>query len=128
MITEDMPIYPRETEAAFLSNILESSTEYSIIGMNIEGTIVFWNEGAHRLYGYTPDEVVGKANSRILYTAEASAAGKPRQMLDLAARDGKWEGAIVRVRKSGGRFTALALITPRRDSTGKLVGFLLISK
>jgi PAS domain-containing protein len=36
----------------FMTNILESSTEYSIIGKNLDGTIVLWNEGARRLYGY----------------------------------------------------------------------------
>jgi PAS domain S-box-containing protein len=29
------------------------------------GKILLWNEGARRLYGYEPEEVVGKANSSI---------------------------------------------------------------
>jgi hypothetical protein len=35
--------------ANFLSNILEASTEYSIIGKDLDGTIELWNEGARRL-------------------------------------------------------------------------------
>jgi PAS domain S-box-containing protein len=54
----------------FITNILQASTEYSIIGKNLDGGILLWNEGAHRLYGYGPDEVVGKANSSILHTPE----------------------------------------------------------
>jgi PAS domain S-box-containing protein len=50
----------------FITNILQASTEYSIIGKNLKGDIVLWNEGARRLYGYAPDEVVGKANSSII--------------------------------------------------------------
>src|ERR1051326_7781142 len=38
----------------FITNILESSTEYSIIGNDLEGKILLWNEGARRLYGYEP--------------------------------------------------------------------------
>src|SRR5581483_2284131 len=38
----------------FIGNILESSTEYSIIGKDLEGKILLWNEGARRLYGYEP--------------------------------------------------------------------------
>jgi len=30
----------------FIGNILESSTEYSIIGKNLDGKILLWNEGA----------------------------------------------------------------------------------
>ncbi|MBI3281345.1 MAG: PAS domain S-box protein, partial [Acidobacteria bacterium] len=41
----------------FIGNILESSTEYSIIGKDLNGTILLWNEGARRLYGYEPEEV-----------------------------------------------------------------------
>ena len=113
---------------AFISNILESSTEYSIIGKNPDGQIVLWNEGAHRIYGYSAEEVVGRANARILHTPEDIAAGKPAAMLEAALRNGKWEGAVTRVRKDGQRFSARVVLTPRRDSSGKLLGFLLISK
>jgi PAS domain S-box-containing protein len=112
----------------FITNILESSTEYSIIGKDLEGKIVLWNEGAYLLYGYSPEEVVGKANSSILHTPEDIAAGKPRLLLEEALRSGKWEGTLPRVRKDGSRFTARVVVTPRRDSNGKPIGFLLISK
>ncbi|MCL4500625.1 MAG: PAS domain S-box protein [Deltaproteobacteria bacterium] len=112
----------------FLGNILESSTEYSIIGKDLDGTIILWNEGARRLYGYEPEEVIGKANSSILHTADDVKAGKPQEMMAAALREGKWEGTINRRRKNGEIFTARVVITPRRDITGQPVGFLLISK
>jgi hypothetical protein len=34
---------------AFLNSILESSTEYSIVAKDLDGTIRAWNEGARRL-------------------------------------------------------------------------------
>ena len=120
----------RTTEDAldFIENILDSSTEYSIIGKNLDGTILLWNEGARRLYGYDAAEVVGKANSSILHTPEDIETGKHRDMLVSALKNGKWEGTIGRRRKDGSRFTARLVITPRRDTSGKPVGFLLISK
>jgi hypothetical protein len=33
----------------FVSNILESSTEYSVIGKDLDGRILLWNEGARRM-------------------------------------------------------------------------------
>jgi PAS domain-containing protein len=51
----------------FITNILESSTEYSVIAKDLTGKILLWNEGARRLYGYEPGEVVGRANSSILH-------------------------------------------------------------
>jgi PAS domain S-box-containing protein len=112
----------------FIGNVLESSTEYSIIGKDLDGKILLWNEGARRLYGYEPDEVIGKANSSILHTPEDVKTGKPRQMLEAALRDGHWEGNINRLRKNGRRFAARVVVTPRRDSQGQPIGFLLISK
>src|SRR5579863_8558256 len=112
----------------FITNILESSTEYSVIAKDLNGGILLWNEGARRLYGYEPSEVVGKANSSILHAPEDVASGKPRELLDSALRDGKWEGTIRRRRKNGEQFTARVVITPRLDSSRKVIGFLLISK
>src|SRR6185503_13826134 len=112
----------------FITNILESSTEYSVVGKDLDGKILLWNEGARRLYGYEPEEVVGRANAVILHTEEDVAAGKPKQILDAALADGKWEGTIQRRRKNGQNFTARVVITPRRDTNGKPIGYLLISK
>src|ERR1700686_2080256 len=111
----------------FLDNVLESSTEYSIIANNLHGRIDLWNWGAQRNYGYEPEEIVGRY-STILHPTEDVKAGKPQQLLDAAQRDGKWEGWIDRVRKNGERFTARLVITPRFDKARKVCGFLLISK
>jgi PAS domain S-box-containing protein len=112
----------------FITSILESSTEYSVIAKDLEGKILLWNEGARRLYGYEPGEVVGKANSSILHAPEDVATGLPGQILRVALESGKWEGTLARIRKNGDRFTARVVITPRRDSSGTTTGFLLISK
>ncbi len=112
----------------FITNILESATQISIIGKDIDGKIQLWNEGARRLYGYEPDEVVGCANSSILHTPEDLRDGKPFTMMEAALRDGNWEGSVERVRKDGSRFIASVVLTPRRDTSGTPIGFLLMSK
>jgi hypothetical protein len=42
----------QEAEAAinFMANVLESSSEYSIIGKDLDGKILLWNEDSHELY------------------------------------------------------------------------------
>jgi PAS domain S-box-containing protein len=114
--------------ANFLSNILEASTEYSIIGKDLDGTIELWNEGARRLYLYEPDEMIGKANASILHTPEDIATGLPTRMMAAALESGKFDGLVVRRRKDGTRFTARVVMTARRNSHGTPIGFLLISK
>jgi len=41
----------------FMANVLEASTECSIIGKDLDGKILLWNEGARRMYGYEPEVV-----------------------------------------------------------------------
>src|SRR5260370_15872534 len=98
------------------------------MGKGMDGTILLWNEGARRLYGYEPDEVIGKANADILHTPEDVATGKPEEIREAALRDGSWEGSIEHLRKDGRRFMARVVITPRHDASGKQIGFLMISK
>lgn len=123
------PVVGTQQEAVdFFKSILDASTEYSIIGKDLHGNIVLWNEGARRIYGYTSEEVVGKVHGAILHTPEDIAAGKPHEILEVAKREGKWEGTLSRLRKNGELFTAHAIVTPRRDAQGQVTGFLLISK
>jgi len=83
----------------FITNILESSTEYSIIATDLDGGIILWSEGAQRLYGYEPVEVGGRANVSMLHIPEDVKSGKAKQFLEIALRQGKWEGTINRRRK-----------------------------
>lgn len=112
----------------FISNVLESSTEYSMIASAPDGTILLFNEGARRVYGYEPNEVVGKMKTDALHTPEEVSAGLPAKIVEVALAEGKWEGTIQRIRKDGERFTARVVKTPRRSPSGEVIGFLLISK
>src|SRR5919198_1774002 len=112
----------------FIANVLESSTEYSIIAADLDGTIVLWNEGARRIYGYEPDDVIGKLNLSDLYASPGRDAGEPEETLKTALAEGKFEGTVERVRRSGERFMARVVVTPRREPHGEAKGYLLISK
>ena len=111
----------------FVETILEASTEYSIIVQALDGTILLWNEGARRMYGYEPGEVVGKANAEILHTPEGLAADRPQAMHQAALDDGKWEETVTGVRRDGSNFPTRVVLTPRRNREGEPIGFLLIS-
>ena len=65
----------------FVSNILESSTEYSVIGKDLDGKILLRNEGARRMYGYEAEEVLGRLTSEVLHTPEDVATGKAHRTL-----------------------------------------------
>lgn len=110
----------------FLDNILQSSTKYSIIGKDLSHNILSWNEGATRNYGYTAEEIIGK-NSNILHTPEDLASGAVDRLFEIAHEKGLAESEFQRVRKDGTRFAASVVVTRRDDTTGKPIGYLLMS-
>ena len=107
--------------------ILQSSTEYSLVALDAEGRILSWNEGAHRLYGHEAMAVLG-ASWEILFTAEDLADGLPQIIRETALLQGKWEGVAAGLRAGGERVMAHAVLTPHLDSSGALAGALLISR
>ncbi len=110
----------------FLDNILQSSTKYSIIGIDLQHRILSWNEGAHRNYGYVAEEVIGRESS-ILHAPEDIASGAVDGLLAAAFERGLEERECERVRKDGSRFIAGVVVTRRNDAAGSPIGFLLMS-
>lgn len=110
----------------FLENVLESSTEYSIIAKDLERRILGWNAGARRNYGYTPQEIIGRS-SDVLHTADEVRRGAVAALHRQALEEGKATGLFHRRRKDGSEFLARVVITRRSDAKGNPVGYLLVS-
>jgi len=107
--------------------LVEAVTDYAIIMLNPAGVVTSWNRGARRSQGYEPFEIIGEHFSRF-YTSEDRRVGLPQTVLDIAARDGKFEGEGWRVRKDGTRFWAHMVIEAIRESGGELLGFAEIAR
>jgi PAS domain S-box-containing protein len=111
---------------AFLENVLESSTEYSIIAKDLQRRILAWNSGAARNYGYEASEVIGKS-SDMLHVPEELRSGMVADLHQRALVDGHASGLFWRRRKDGSEFLARVTITRRNDARGNAIGFLIVS-
>jgi len=107
--------------------LVEAVTDYAIYMLDATGVVTSWNPGARRFKGYEAGEIIGDHFSRF-YTPEDRAVGMPQTALDIAAREGKFEGEGWRVRKDGTHFWAHVVIDPIRDPGGELVGFAKITR
>jgi PAS domain S-box-containing protein len=110
---------------ARLALIIDSS-EDAIIGKTLDGTITSWNKGAQRIYGYTPEEVIGK-NISILAPSD-----RPDEIPGILGRIARGESTehyeSVRVTKEGRRLNVSITVSPLRDMNGEIVGASAIAR
>jgi PAS domain S-box-containing protein len=85
----------RESEEKFRL-LVDGVTDYSLYMLDPEGVVTSWNNGAQRITGYRPDEIIGKHFSRF-YLPEDIATGRPWREL---ARARQTERAARPVRKA----------------------------
>jgi len=110
---------------AHLAAIVESSDD-AIFSKSMDAVILSWNLGAERLYGYTPEEAVGRP------VAMLAPPERPDEIPTLMARLRKGETIArfdtVRVRKDGGRVDVALTISPIRDDTGRIIAASTIAR
>lgn len=116
----------RESEELFRL-LVEGVDDYAIIMLDPQGYIISWNTGAERIKRYQASDIIGQHVSRF-YNNEDIQSGKPKQALEIAAREGRFEDEGWRVRKDGSRFWANVVITALRDKDGKLRGFARVTR
>jgi PAS domain S-box-containing protein len=97
-----------------------ASSDDAIISKNLEGIIVTWNEGATRIFGYTPEEVIGKSIT-ILIPPERLEE-EPAILARLRQGQRVDHFHTVRVRKDGSLCDISLSVSPVHNSAGEIVG------
>jgi PAS domain S-box-containing protein len=108
-----------------LASIIDSSDD-AIIGKGLDGTITSWNKGAERIYGYTPEEVVGKRIS--LLTSSDRPDEIPEILQTIARGESVEHHESVRVTKDGRHLNVSISVSPLRDAKGDVVGASAIAR
>jgi len=108
-----------------LASIVESSDD-AIIGKTLDETIVSWNRGAERIYGFAAAEIVGRPVS-ILVPPELR-----DELAGIMARikSGKRVEHLetTRLRKDGQRINVALTISPMKDASGRVMGASAIAR
>ncbi len=110
-----------------LRTLIQQVKDYAIFGIDPEGRVVSWNEGAQRITGYRADEIIGQHFSRF-YPPEDIARGKPERELKIAVAEGMYKEEGERLRKDGTLYWAEVVITALRDPEGRLRGFAKVTR
>ena len=104
---------------ALLAAIVESSDD-AIVCKTLEGIILSWNAGATRIFGYRPEEVIGKSITIII---PAELHDEERRILEQIRRGERIDHYdTTRMTKDGRRIPISLCVSPVRDSRGVIIG------
>ena len=101
--------------------LVENVREYALVQTDKDGLVTSWNPGAHRLFGYSAEEMLGHDFS-VLLTPEDLEAGLFRRELAKVAAGQRNEDARWFVRQDGSRFWARWISEPICDETDQFRG------
>jgi PAS domain S-box-containing protein len=105
---------------------LISSSDDAIVVKSLDGVISTWNQGAVRLYGYTPDEVIGQPMTMLC------PPDRTGEIADILAKVANGERIVhyetVRQRKDGTTFPVSVSVSPVMDEYGKTIGAASIAR
>lgn len=104
---------------ARLSAIVQSSDD-AILSKDLNGIITSWNRGAQNIFGYTPDEVIGKSITILIPTDRADEEPTILERIRRGERIDHYE--TVRRRKDGSLIDVSLSVSPIIDEGGAIIG------
>ncbi len=114
-----------DESSAWLAGIVASSHD-AIIGKRLDGVVISWNRGAEQLFGYAPDEAIGRS---ILFLIPGERQDEERTILEKIARGEPVDHyETVRLHKDGSKISVSLSISPVKDSSGQIVGAAKIAR
>jgi two-component system CheB/CheR fusion protein len=102
-----------------LAAIIESSDD-AIITKDLNGIITSWNASAERLFGYAPEEIIGKPITTLIPQDRQSEEPRILERIRRGERLDHYE--TVRRRKDGTLFNISVTVSPLKDENGKVIG------
>ena len=116
----------RESERR-LRLIVESSTDFAIVMLDVAGSVTSWNSGAERMFGWTQDEMIGRSITHIFSAADRDAHA-PERELQTALTSGHATDERWHVRKDGTPIWANGVMSAACDESGVPIGLVKIMR
>jgi PAS domain S-box-containing protein len=113
------------SEVELLQRILDSAIDTGIITLDAQARITGWSKGAHRLLGWSEEEMLGQTLARIASPQGEGSTVLEQEIAD-ARQHGRGSGEGWRLHKNGRRIWAMGETTPLRDTNGEVAGFVKI--
>ncbi|WP_316832087.1 PAS domain S-box protein [Pedobacter aquatilis] len=114
-----------DEKQAILDSIINFSDD-AIISKDLSGNITSWNAAAGKIFGYTPDEIIGTSITRLIPPERLSEEEEILAKLKAGQRIEHFE--TKRLHKNGTIIDVLLTISPVKNSYGEVVGVSKIAR
>ena len=94
-----------------------------VLVRDLDDRITLWTSGAQKLYGFTPDEAVGKVSHDLLSTRFPESLNALKEKLDSV---GTWEGELIHRARDGSEIIVASHQTVQRNHEGSRIAILEI--
>ena len=110
-----------EEELRLRAELLDLAHDAVIVRDPAESRVTFWNREAQAIYGYSPEEALGRVTHELL----ATVFPESRQAVDHAlAREGRWVGELRHTRKDGGVIVVSSRQALQRAADGRPIAII----
>lgn len=114
-----------EAERRRLASIVDSAVD-AVIGRSLEGTVIIWNHGAERLFGYLASEAIGKD---IAFLIDEIDLARESEILPRVLGGEVIENYETRRRRRDGTLIDVSLsVSPIKDEDGRVIGISKIAR
>jgi PAS domain S-box-containing protein len=117
---QDVTELKRAEEASRrLAAVVESSDD-AIVTKDLNGIITSWNQGAERLFGYAPDEIIGKPVTMLIPADRHDEEPMILERIRRGERIDHYEA--IRQRRDGSLVEISLSVSPLKDAEGAIIG------
>ena len=120
-ITEQKKIH---NEIKFQADLLNNVGQ-AVIASDLHDRVIYWNNVAQRIYGWSSDEAMGQNIISLIPTNPTKK--QARELFKNLSQGMAWSGEFQMKRKDGSSFPAYVTDTPILDTSGELIGVMGIS-
>lgn len=107
--------------------LIQELEDFAIFLIDLDGTIISWNPGVERFFGYREQEFTGKPFSDI-FTPEDRAEGAHQKEMERARTDGRSSDIRWHLCRDQSRVFVEGVLTCIKDESGKGCGFSKIAR
>ena len=125
-LKEEISARGRAEETIFKMAAIVESSDDAIISKSLDGTILSWNRGAEKIYGYSSEEVIGRSIN-IIVPPDLS-ADVPAILQRIRRGENISNHETIRLRKDGQAISTSLTVSSIKNVAGEIVGVSVIAR